>query len=202
MPVNFAPLEDAVLDTDEGSPQDAAREAEEEVRRWLQDCGYGDEASAARVLARLREEFAPADWAHAMQGIELEELSQMVANAHDASATNSTPDRDAGAQAGPLVGYQIALVEGAGSNAAASQPAAVASAGTSGNTPDLQAAFARIDRSCDGHLSRAEVIRALREDAGVRELLRLPAHVGDAQRTEFEGAFQSMDVNDNREVAI
>ena len=52
-----------------------------------------------------------------------------------------------------------------------------------------------MDKNGDGKLSRAEVIKACRSDASIRELLGLPAVVRqeDGTREAFEAVFQAID---------
>ena len=55
--------------------------------------------------------------------------------------------------------------------------------------PNVRAAFDRVDRNADG-LTRAELIKTLRQDSELQELLQLPRRVGDSQRQAFERVFQ------------
>jgi hypothetical protein len=64
----------------------------------------------------------------------------------------------------------------------------------------LLAAFSRLDRNGDGVCTRAELIKALRTDDGLRVLLQLPARVKENDRAAFEAVFQGMDVDDDRAV--
>ena len=66
----------------------------------------------------------------------------------------------------------------------------------------LQEIYARADRDGDGRLTRAELILRLRKDEELRELLVLPAHVGDGERDIFEAVFQGMDVDDDRCITV
>ena len=50
-------------------------------------------------------------------------------------------------------------------------------------------------------VTRAELILLLREDEELRDLLELPAKVGDGERDAFEAVFQGMDVDDDRGVS-
>ena len=56
--------------------------------------------------------------------------------------------------------------------------------------PNVRAAFDRVDRNADGQLTRAELIKTLRQDSELQELLQLPRRVGDSQRQAFERVFQ------------
>ena len=58
---------------------------------------------------------------------------------------------------------------------------------------ELRAVFVRMDRHRDGCISRAELIQALNEDAQLRTLLGLPAHIGAAERRVFKAAHQEME---------
>ena len=79
-----------------------------------------------------------------------------------------------------------------------------AAAGDSYQTPriNVSTAFDLIDRNGDGVLSRAEVIKALRDNADVRQLLHLPAHIRqeDISRTEFERVFQAIDTHESKTI--
>ena len=57
-----------------------------------------------------------------------------------------------------------------------------------------------MDRNHAGRITRAELIKTVRSDAGVRAVLGLPQHIGEAQRSELEAVFQGMDVDDSRGV--
>lgn len=61
--------------------------------------------------------------------------------------------------------------------------------------------FARVDRDSSGQLNRAELILRLRKDEELRQLLHMPAKVGDTDREEFEKIFQGMDTDDDRSVS-
>ena len=67
-------------------------------------------------------------------------------------------------------------------------------------------AFAAIDRNDDGHISRAEVLTALRapEHEWLRASLGLPARIRqeDEARAEFERVFQAMDGDDDKAIDI
>ena len=105
------------------------------------------------------------------------------------------------------LGHHISLCPGLGESARRSLPltlpndAEAARAAARSNhaaakrlPEDLVAdAFQRIDRNGNGSLSRAEVIAACRNDAGVRSLLGMPAVFHDSDREQFERAFQAMD---------
>ena len=69
---------------------------------------------------------------------------------------------------------------------------------------DVDDAFARIDRNCDGVLSRAEVIKACRIDPHVRTLLGLPERIRqeDGTRDAFEKIFQRLDQDDSKAVTL
>ena len=67
-----------------------------------------------------------------------------------------------------------------------------------GRASQLQEIYVRADRDGDGRLTRAELILRLRKDEELRQLLKLPAHVGDGERDMFEAVFQGMDVDDDR----
>jgi hypothetical protein len=67
---------------------------------------------------------------------------------------------------------------------------------------NVRAVFERVDRNRDEQLTRAELIRALRRDVELQELLELPAHIGDDQRTVFEAVFQRMDKDDGRSITL
>ena len=56
--------------------------------------------------------------------------------------------------------------------------------------PNVRAAFDRVDRNADGQLTRAELIKTLRQDSELQELLQLPRRIGDSQRQAFERVFQ------------
>ena len=58
--------------------------------------------------------------------------------------------------------------------------------------------YGRVDRNHDGRITRAELIKTVRSDAGVRAVLGLPQHIGEAQRAELEAGFPGMDVDDSR----
>ena len=64
----------------------------------------------------------------------------------------------------------------------------------------LRAVFQRVDRNHDGALTRAEIILRLRKDDELAELLDLPRHVGDSERSAFEAVFQSMDADEDTKV--
>ena len=66
----------------------------------------------------------------------------------------------------------------------------------------LKEAFMLIDKSCDGELTRAEIIRALRTHSEVRQLLGLERfRQGSAGHTAFEAKFQDMDCDNFRGVS-
>jgi hypothetical protein len=44
-----------------------------------------------------------------------------------------------------------------------------------------------------GRVNRKEVVHQLRGDAGLQQLLGLPAHIGDGQLREFELVVQEME---------
>ena len=71
-----------------------------------------------------------------------------------------------------------------------------------GRASQLEEIYARADRDDDGRLTRAELILRLRKDEELRELLNLPAYVGDGERDMFESVFQGMDVDDDRCVTV
>ena len=54
--------------------------------------------------------------------------------------------------------------------------------------PNVRAVFEKLDRNQDGQLTRAELIKALRQDEELQKLLQLPGRVGDSQN--FERVFQ------------
>ena len=62
------------------------------------------------------------------------------------------------------------------------------------------AAFHKMDKNGDGVLSRIEVVKALRSDPAIRELLNLPAHIRqeDGSRDQFEAVFQRMDADGSK----
>eukprot|EP00658_Telonema_sp_P-2_P048060 TRINITY_DN36578_c0_g1_i1.p1 TRINITY_DN36578_c0_g1~~TRINITY_DN36578_c0_g1_i1.p1 ORF type:complete len:301 (+),score=93.74 TRINITY_DN36578_c0_g1_i1:371-1273(+) len=68
----------------------------------------------------------------------------------------------------------------------------------------IEQAFVRVDKNQDGHLTRAEVIRALRRDLELPALLHLPTKIttqqGAESQRQFEEAFQRMDIDQNREI--
>jgi len=64
----------------------------------------------------------------------------------------------------------------------------------------LRGVFRRADRNGDGNLTRAELILRLRKDDELRNLLKLPKNISDAERDAFEAVFQGMDVDDSRGV--
>ena len=68
----------------------------------------------------------------------------------------------------------------------------------------IDAAFALIDKNGNGRLSRAEVIQAVRRDAGVRDLLGLPEHINqeDGSLDAVEHVFQGMDVDASKDVDL
>lgn len=66
----------------------------------------------------------------------------------------------------------------------------------------LSAAFGRVDRNVDGHVTRAELVKALRGDDELQAMLSLPAHISDGQRGLFESVFQAMDTDGDREVSL
>jgi len=63
-------------------------------------------------------------------------------------------------------------------------------------------AFDLIDRNGDGVLSRAEVIKAARDNADVRQLLQLPEHIRqeDGSRNDFEHVFQAIDKDESKSI--
>jgi Ca2+-binding EF-hand superfamily protein len=66
----------------------------------------------------------------------------------------------------------------------------------------LLTVFARVDANGDGTVTRAELIKALRGDAELQEMLQLPARVQESQREAFERVFQGMDRDNDREVTV
>jgi len=71
----------------------------------------------------------------------------------------------------------------------------------------LEAVFERTDKNHDGHLTRAEVIRALKGDIELPQLLHMPEKVDCClaranTQNEFEEAFQHMDSDGNREINL
>jgi hypothetical protein len=119
----------------------------------------------------------------------------------------STKEAEEQARTFMRLGHHISLCPGLGESARRSLPltlpndAEAARAAARSNhaaakrlPEDLVAdAFQRIDRNGNGSLSRAEVIAACRNDAGVRSLLGMPAVFHDSDREQFERAFQAMD---------
>jgi hypothetical protein len=69
-------------------------------------------------------------------------------------------------------------------------------------TARLRQIFQRADRDGNGSLTRAELILRMRQDAELAEILQLPQKVGDEDRDAFEGVFQQMDRDDDREVTV
>lgn len=68
----------------------------------------------------------------------------------------------------------------------------------------VRAAFKMIDKNNDGTLSRIEVIKALRTQEKVSELLKLP-HVirqEDGTRDNFEVVFQAIDRDDSKSISM
>ena len=65
-----------------------------------------------------------------------------------------------------------------------------------------QAVFARVDRNQDGRISRAELIKALRADAELQNLLRLPRHVHESDRDAFERVFQGILYSDQSKSSL
>ena len=55
---------------------------------------------------------------------------------------------------------------------------------------NVKTVFERVDHNQDGKLTRAELIKALRQDEELQKLLQLPGRVGDSQRQVFERVFQ------------
>ena len=55
---------------------------------------------------------------------------------------------------------------------------------------NVEIVFERVDHNQDGKLTRAELIKALRQDEELQKLLQLPGRVGDSQRQVFERVFQ------------
>eukprot|EP01052_Picozoa_sp_SAG31_P055067 SAG31_NODE_14998_length_776_cov_1.412112_1_plen_258_part_11 len=84
--------------------------------------------------------------------------------------------------------------------------ASVAGDAHAADADDLLALAARlfhtVDKNSDGSLSRAELIKAARGDIELRELLGLPARIGDEDRAAFERVFQGMDADDSRGVVF
>ena len=68
----------------------------------------------------------------------------------------------------------------------------------------VEVAFERIDTNGDGFLSRAEVIKACRSDALVRQLLGLPQTIRqeDGSRDAFELLFQRLDMDDSKSISF
>ena len=54
---------------------------------------------------------------------------------------------------------------------------------------ELMIAFKTIDKNGDGHLTRAEMIRASRSSPEIAKILNLPTTIGDDQRAVFEKVF-------------
>ena len=102
------------------------------------------------------------------------------------SAPAATPDRQL--QAG-------AAVQPAGSSPAPTQQPAAAL-----DDAALADIYGRVDRNHDGRITRAELIKTVRSDAGVRAVLGLPQHIGEDQRPQLEAVFQGMDVDGSRGV--
>ena len=66
---------------------------------------------------------------------------------------------------------------------------------------EAEVLFDLIDTKKDGHLTRAELIKALRRDESLAARLHLPQHVrqeGDDSRTRFEALFQQLDDDDDK----
>ena len=61
-------------------------------------------------------------------------------------------------------------------------------------------AFKTLDANGNGVLSRAEVIKAVRESEEVRTLLGLPAQIQDETREVFENIFQMIDVDGSKSI--
>ena len=61
-------------------------------------------------------------------------------------------------------------------------------------------AFDAIDANGNGVLSRAEVIKALRDSEEVRTLLGLPAQIHDETREVFENVFQKIDADGSKSI--
>ena len=79
-----------------------------------------------------------------------------------------------------------------------SQPRASADARS-----ELEQVFDEIDANHDGHLSRAELIHAVRESQSIADLLGLPRHIRqeDGTRDMFETIFRQLDTNDDKMVS-
>lgn len=124
---------------------------------------------------------------------------------HDSSVVLAT-GRRGGVRGAPRSGgaEKVQVDEmGAGDDDVAADEAKAA-AWTTQWRRDVDDAFARIDANCDGHLSRAEVIRACRVDARVRSLLGLPHRIRqeDGSRDAFEAVFQRLDADDSKAVSL
>ena len=61
---------------------------------------------------------------------------------------------------------------------------------------ELRKVFDHMDKHGDGKITRSEVIKALRDDTKLRELLNLPQHIGDDERKGFEMFFQEVEEED------
>ena len=127
-------------------------------------------------------------------GVAADSLSQQLANMGSSIANipSAQPDTAGAIQSrSSWVPVDAMQRVGGKPSAKARQPTNM----DTGRASQLHEIFARADRDGDGRLTRAELILWLRKDEELRELLKLPAHVGDGERDMFEVVFQGMDVD-------
>jgi hypothetical protein len=66
---------------------------------------------------------------------------------------------------------------------------------------NVRAVYERVDRDCDGQLTRSELIRGLRHDQELQELLELSSKVGWGNSV-LEAVFQGMDRDGDRATSL
>ena len=150
---------------------------------------------------------------HIVSQIPLSRARPRADESHQAASRpeeTSGPDGPSGAMMFVEAMQQGELVrdadQGAGVQAGGSEGSGAAAASDAGHEDHerlvqaLLDAFDAIDESGDGQLSRAEVVKAVRRDGELADLLGLPSHVRqeDGSRDEVERLFQAMDTDGNK----
>ena len=132
-------------------------------------------------------------------GVDLAEAILLSQKLHPAVQPQQAPPPQSQPQRPPPQKQRLVLRHA--ESQASAQPPAPSPKIDPAREAQLRKAFDSIDANGNGTLSRAEVIRACRNDADVRVLLGLPARIAEgASRDAFERIFQQLDPDESRDI--